>query len=182
MPAMSKFEVATCRSAPWKWFAGRVVLPWGLQGFAPRGEVLEIGAGSGAMAAAVLARYPGVTMTVTDVDDVMVNAAAKRLAGFGDRARVQVADANALPFPDESFDVALSWIMLHHTEDWEQALAELVRVLRPGGHIVGYDLLKSSHHSMDLDELREFVRTLSLTETTITPARGGLTVRFLLRK
>ena len=35
----------------------------------------------------------------------------------------------------------LSWVMLHHTVEWERALAEAIRVLRPSGQLVGYDLL-----------------------------------------
>ena len=48
------------------------------------------------------------------------------------------------PSPTKSFDTVLSWIMLHHTVEWEKALAESVRVLRPGGHVVGYDLLSTA--------------------------------------
>ena len=75
MPTMSGFQAAFCRSAPWRGFARRVVLPWALQGFGPEGEVLEIGAGSGAMAAELLAAHPALTMTVTDFDVAMVDAA-----------------------------------------------------------------------------------------------------------
>src|SRR5579862_1226762 len=98
MPSMSRLHAAVCRSRPWRAFAGDVVLTWSLQGFAPRGDLLEIGAGSGAMAAEVLARYDDVRMTATDFDQEMVEAASARLAGFGDRAVVRQADATALPF------------------------------------------------------------------------------------
>ena len=98
MPVMSRFEAAWCRSAPWRALARRVVLPWALQGRRPSGHVLEIGAGSGAMAAELLAVCPDITMTVTDVDPAMVDAAAARLRTFGERATVQVADATTLPF------------------------------------------------------------------------------------
>ena len=136
MPTMSRFEAAFCRSGLWRRAARRVVLPWALQGAHPAGDVLEIGAGSGAMAAELLIAHPEVRMTVTDFDAEMVAAAEKRLACFTGRTSTRQADATALPFDDDSFDFALSWIMLHHTVEWEKALAEAVRVTRPGGHVV----------------------------------------------
>ncbi|HEX5266836.1 MAG TPA: class I SAM-dependent methyltransferase [Acidimicrobiales bacterium] len=190
---MSPVEVFLCRNPLWCAVAGKVVLPWSLQGYEPLGEVLEIGAGSGAMAAELLARSGTIAMTVTDFDPGMVAAATARLARFGDRATARQADATALPFPDWSFDAVLSWIMLHHTVEWEKALAESVRVLRPGGHVVAYDLLstgptrrlhrgRSTHRTLRLGELRAVVAELPVDQAVITPGLGGLVVRFLLRK
>ena len=194
MPTMSRFEGAVCRSRPWRVLAREVVLPWSLQGFDPVGDVLEIGAGSGAMAAELLARSPDVTMTVTDVDEAMVEVAAARLAGFGERVAVRQADATAVPFSDGSFDFVLSWIMLHHAVDWEQVLAESLRVLRPGGHVLGYDLVSTAplrllHRAegapfrmMRRGELRAVVQDLPVDLAVLTPGLAGLVVRFLLRK
>lgn len=194
MPTMSRFEAAFCRSAPWRFAARRVVLPWALQGTKPDGEVLEIGAGSGAMAAELLAGHPDVRMIVTDFDPAMVDSATQRLAGFADRATVRQADATGLPFTDDSFDVVLSWIMLHHTIEWEKALAEAVRVTRPGGRVVGYDLLNTApfralHQAegtrvrmIHFSELRETVSSLPVTQAIISPAFAGLVVRFTLHK
>ncbi len=61
MPTMSRFESAFCRGAGWRAFASRIVLPWALQGERLDGEVLEIGAGSGAMARPVARHPPQVT-------------------------------------------------------------------------------------------------------------------------
>jgi hypothetical protein len=80
MPAMSRFECAFCRGAGWRAFAGRVVLPWVLRGERLDGDVLEIGGGSGAMAARLLATHPTLRITVTDYDQAMVAAARTRLA------------------------------------------------------------------------------------------------------
>jgi ubiquinone/menaquinone biosynthesis C-methylase UbiE len=188
---MSRAQSLFCRSAPWRGVAGRVVLPWSLQGHEPSGQVLEVGAGSGAMAAVVLDRWPAASMTVTDFDPEMVGPASARLSGFGDRAVVRQADATALPFADRSFDLVLSWVMLHHTIDWERALAEMVRVLRPGGAVVGYDLLSTpplrALHRADervrlvrLPELAAAVARLDLAEADVTRGLGGLVVRFRL--
>jgi ubiquinone/menaquinone biosynthesis C-methylase UbiE len=191
---MSRFQSAFCRSAPWRTFARRVVLPWALQGVRPRGDVLEIGAGSGAMAAELLATYPDVDLTVTDVDNEMVEAASARLLPFGDRVTARLADATALPFPDGAFDAVLSWVMLHHTLEWENALTEAIRVLRPGGQLVGYDLLSTaplrllhrdagSHlRMMRLSELRAACRDLPVDMALLTPSLAGITVRFTLQK
>jgi ubiquinone/menaquinone biosynthesis C-methylase UbiE len=190
---MSHRHAAVCRSGPWRAVTRRVVLPWALQGFEPHGDVLEVGAGSGAMAAELLARYPQPRLTVTDFDPAMVDAAGSRLARFGARVTLRQADATALPFPDDSFDAVLSWIMLHHTVEWEQAVAECVRVLRPGGHLVGYDLLKTpplrmlhrdgpDQRLVSLAELRALVGGLPVAEAVVTPGLGGLVVRFRLRK
>lgn len=194
MPTMSPFEATFCRSAPWRAFARRVVLPWALQGVQPQGHVLEIGAGSGAMAAELVAAYPDITMTVTDYDPDMVEAASRRLDAGAGRVTVREADATALPFQDESFDVVLSWIMLHHTLDWEQALSEALRVVKRGGYVVGYDLLSTVpfrllHQAegarvrmMRLGELRTAVGDLPVDQAVLTPSLGGLAARFVLRR
>lgn len=191
---MSRLEAAFCRSVPWRAFARRILLPWALQGFQPEGEILEIGAGSGAMAAEILSSCPGITMTVTDFDSRMVATTAARLTSFGNRVTARQADATALPFGDGSFDMVLSWIMLHHTVRWDKAVTEAVRVLRPGGHLVGYDLLSTAparllHQAegapfqlMRLTELRDLLSGLPVDQAVLTPSLAGAAVRFTLRK
>ena len=108
MPEMSSVAQLMCRSAPWRLFAGHVVLPWALQGHELGGDVLEIGCGSGAMAAEALRRFPDVRLTATDFDESMVEVARRRLSEFGPRAQVRQADATALSFPDSSFDPGIT--------------------------------------------------------------------------
>ncbi|WP_243709822.1 class I SAM-dependent methyltransferase [Mycobacterium marinum] len=189
---MSRIESAFCRSAPWRVATRRLVLPWALQGIEPVGEVLEIGAGSGAMAAEVLLAQPDIRITVTDYDDAMVAAAAQRLAPFGARATARQADATALPFGDNTFDTVLTFIMLHHTVHWEQALAEAVRVLAPGGTLIGYDLLSlwptrtlhrlegAPHRLIRRGELQPVLRQLPLNALRLRQHR--LLVRFTATK
>jgi ubiquinone/menaquinone biosynthesis C-methylase UbiE len=191
---MSRVQSTFCRSAPWRAVARRVVLPWALQGIELHGDVLEVGAGSGAMAAELLASHPDVRLTVTDFDEAMVDVAAARLASAAERVSVRPADATALPFADGSFDAVLSWVMLHHTLEWETALREALRVLRPGGQLVGYDLLSTAplrflHRNDDehirlirLRELLEVADDLPVDRAVFTPSLSGLVVRFTLRK
>jgi ubiquinone/menaquinone biosynthesis C-methylase UbiE len=187
---MTRRERAMCQSAPWRLFAGRVVLPWALGGEVPVGRVLEIGGGSGAMAVQLLERYPDVSMVVSDFDDAMVEDAERRLRVYGKRVEVRQADATALPFGDASFDTVVSFIMLHHTVEWEKALAEATRVLRPGGKLIGYDLLRArpmtlvhsgdhaGHRFIEIDALRRELAGLPLTDVSVRRGLGGVLVRF----
>src|SRR3954471_1306869 len=172
MPVMSRIEAGFCRSPAWALFARRVIVPWVLHGEQVAGEVLEIGAGGGAMAEAILSRYADARLTVTDYDPAMVAALDRRLGGYGGRVRAEQADATALPYPDGGFDVVLTFLMLHHTVVWEQVLTEVVRVLRPGGRLIGYDLLaaqpwrqlhrmeRAPHRLIALPELRRLFADL----------------------
>ena len=190
MPSMTPLERAACQAAPWRLFARHVVLPWALGGEDPVGRVLEIGGGSGAMAAELLKRCPDVTMVVTDFDPAMVEDATRRLRPYGERVEVRQADATALPFDDASFDTVVSFIMLHHTVEWEKAMAEVTRVLRPGGKLIGYDLLRArpmtwfhraddaGHRFMELDALRTVLVELPLATVSLRRGLGGLVVRF----
>lgn len=140
MPVMSRVETAICRSSARRRFTTRVVMPWIFRGEHLTGAVLEVGSGAGANAAALAATQPGTTITATDIDPAMVAAARSALARFGDRGRAVQADSTQLPFNDDRFDAAVAFLMLHHVIDWEAAITELARVVRPGGEIVGYDL------------------------------------------
>ncbi len=188
MPVMSSAEAILCRSAPWRAFAGRVVLPWMLSGMPISGRVLEIGGGSGAMAEVLLRRAPDIDLTLTDVDAAMVDAARRRLKGTD--STVEVADVTALPFGDGSFDAVASFLMLHHVVDWRHALAEAHRVLRPGGALVGYDLTRSAiarwFHQVDrsvvellsADGLRDGLTMAGFGSVEVSPARGNQWMRF----
>jgi len=194
MPTMSRVESAFCRSAPWRQFTRRLVLPWVLQGVRPSGHALEIGAGSGAMAAEILSANPDLRMTVTDYDEAIVADAGRRLERFDNRATVRQADAVALPFNDGSFDVVLTFIMLHHKLRWEAALAEATRVLRPGGRLVGYDLVASwpmrmlqrvegsEHRMIGWGELNPVLDGLPLSDFRVRVGLGGVVVRFNARR
>ncbi len=194
MPVMSRLEQAWCRSLPWRAFTRRVVFPWAIGDVDLRGDVLELGSGSGAMAVELLDRYPAIRFVATDVDPAMRAAARERLARYGERASVEEADATRLPFPDASFDAVISFVMLHHVIAWEQALAETARVLRPGGLFAGYDLVESglsrlthrvdrSPHRMATTEgLRSRLAELSFEDVRVQPGLAGLVTRFRARR
>ena len=96
-------------------------------------DVLEIGCGTGVHArllAAADARVATVDLTPTAVD-----LTKRRLELAGLAADVREADAESLPFADASFDFVWSWGVVHHSEHTERVLAEIARVLRPGGRL-----------------------------------------------
>ena len=94
-------------------------------------EVLDVGCGSGPLTEALRAR--GAVVSGFDLSPAMVELARGRL---GEDADLRVADLAApLPYPDERFDLVVSSLTLHYVEDWASALAELRRVLRPGGRL-----------------------------------------------
>lgn len=147
---MSSFERAYCCSAVWRSRSSTVARELCAQRLGH--DVLEIGVGGGSVAQQILSDTPELAWTAIDIDPHMTQAAATRLRGFAG-ASVKTADAAAMPFPDESFDSVVSCLMLHHIIDWERAVAEAARVLRPGGIFVGYDLtrtrLASLFHRLD---------------------------------
>jgi len=104
-------------------------------------DVLEIGCGYGDGALLVARRFGGARVVGVDLDEEIIAAARRRVARPPRWAR-QVAteriaflcgDATALSFPDEAFDAAILFGMLHHVRQWRRAIAEAYRVLRPGG-------------------------------------------------
>jgi ubiquinone/menaquinone biosynthesis C-methylase UbiE len=137
---MSRFERAYCCSTAWRSSSSAIARELGAQRLGH--DVLEIGAGSGSVAQQLLSDSPELAWTAIDIDPHMAQAAATRLRGFAG-ASVKTADATAMPFPDDSFDSVVSCLMLHHIVDWERAVAEVARVLRPGGIFVGYDLVRT---------------------------------------
>ena len=97
-------------------------------------NVIELGCGAARLARDLLARYPSAQLTGLETDAVQH---AKNLAAPAERLRFIAAGAQAIPLPDAQFDLALMLKSLHHVPQhvMDQALAEVRRVLRPGGHL-----------------------------------------------
>jgi ubiquinone/menaquinone biosynthesis C-methylase UbiE len=107
------------------WVCGRAV-----------GDVLEVAVGTGRN----LPFYPeGVRLTGVDWSPAMLAIARERAATLGRDADLRAGDAQALDFPDESFDTVLCALGLCAIPDDRRAVAEMVRVLRPGGRLLLVD-------------------------------------------
>ena len=95
-------------------------------------RILDAGCGSGPLFAAL--RDRGAIVTGIDKSAGMLELARRRLGADAD---LQVADLGSpLPFPDGAFDDVIASLILHYLEDWGPTLAELRRVLTPGGRLI----------------------------------------------
>lgn len=100
-------------------------------------RALEIGCGTGYFSLNLMQAGVIDHLTYTDISPGMLEALGANAArlGLGARVRGIRSDAEALPFPDESFDLVLGHAVLHHLPDLDRAFSEFYRVLRPGGYI-----------------------------------------------
>jgi SAM-dependent methyltransferase len=96
-------------------------------------RVLDVAAGNGSASLAAARRDADVVST--DYVPALLEQGRRRAEAESLPMRTEVADAEALPFPDASFDVALSTFGVMFAPDQERAAAELLRVVRPGGRI-----------------------------------------------
>ena len=97
-------------------------------------DVLEVGCGMGTHAS-LLARA-GARLTAIDLTERAVQTTRRRFELFGLPGKIERADAEKLPFADASFDFVWSWGVIHHSSRFESCLAEIARVLRPGGRLM----------------------------------------------
>ncbi|HUB75107.1 MAG TPA: class I SAM-dependent methyltransferase [Solirubrobacteraceae bacterium] len=103
-------------------------------GFYPRS--LEIGAGTGYFTLNLLRAGLIGEATCSDISPGMLHTLQANAAREGLAVRTQPADAERLPFGDESFDLVLGHAVLHHIPDLQRAFAEFERVLAPGGTLL----------------------------------------------
>jgi ubiquinone/menaquinone biosynthesis C-methylase UbiE len=107
----------------------------GAQGW-PYPKALELGCGTGFFLLNL--KLAGVIDEghVTDLSPGMVEVAQRNAHGLGFAVEGRVADAESIPYPDETFDLVVGHAVLHHIPDVEQAFREVLRVLKPGGRFV----------------------------------------------
>ena len=120
-------------------------------------RVLELGCGSGALWVGNRARIPpGWTVTLSDFSPGMVDEARKNLRDLGGDFSFEVIDARVIPLDGGSLDAVIANHMLYHVPDVDRTLAEICRVLRPGGRL--YAATNGPGH---MGELRRLVRSLA---------------------
>ena len=114
-------------------------------------KILELGSGSGLLWKSVIDRIPaGWKITLSDLSPGMLDAAWRNLVVTGRAFQFKEIDAQAIPFEDETFDVVIANHMLYHVPDRTKAIAEVKRVLKPGGHFIATTVgEKHMHEIMD---------------------------------
>ena len=138
-------------------------------------HVLDVGTGPGRLPVEIARRSPQIRVTGLDVSPRMIEAATAAIEP-GQQVTAEVGDVAKLPYPDRSIDLVVSTLSQHHWPDRAAALAELARVLAPGGRIRIYDL-------------RRALRTARVaaavafpgSEVRIEPVRAGVLGRLLGR-
>ncbi|MEU2769837.1 class I SAM-dependent methyltransferase [Streptomyces diastaticus] len=107
---------------------------------APGARAVEVGCGSGYGTRMILDRFGAAKVDALDLDPGMVAKARRRLSDRPGRVRLEVGDATDLKaaFGAEggTYDAAFDFAIIHHIPDWRSAVAEIARVLKPGGVFV----------------------------------------------
>ncbi len=143
---MNDEHLQRCSSAEWANTVREWIIPWVLDGIDLGNDVLEVGPGPGLTTDVLRALVP--RLTTVEIHSELASSLAARLAGTN--VEVLCADASHTQLASDRFSGAVCLTMLHHVPSVERQdalLAEIHRVLRPGGVLAGED-------SLDGPELR----------------------------
>lgn len=108
-------------------------------------RLLDVGCGTGELERLLRERYPDVRLVGIDVTPQMLAVAREKFQNV-EGVTFLLAQAEALPFATEGFDVVVSCNMLHHARSADALLRECARVLRPRGRIVLVDWCRDTWH------------------------------------
>ena len=149
---------------------------------------LEVGCGNGVVSKYLAKKFQGNVVGI-DIDRGQIELARQKI---GDIPNIHFleADATKLPFADNSFDVVISFGVLHHITDWLDALKEMKRVLRAKGYFIYADLIypermtkidSSSKHSFGLVTIRINELNSFIEEGGFITIYSSLTKSFICR-
>lgn len=161
-------------------------------------EVLDVGTGTARIPIELAGRSEHARITAVDLAAHMLELGARNVerAGHGDRIALELIDAKGLPYDDGRFDVVMSNSIVHHIPEPRGVLAEMLRVVRPGGLLFVRDLLRpeddaavehlvathagsenadqqqlfrqSLHAALTVDEMRNMLVSLGVDPTACT--------------
>jgi ubiquinone/menaquinone biosynthesis C-methylase UbiE len=154
---------STNRYGQMRWILDRIRIP-------ENARVLELGCGTGLLWRGSAQVPRGWRIFLTDMSDGMIRETHASLSRLGHSFTYSQADAQAIPFRDESFDAVIANHMLYHVPDIPRALDEVRRVLKPSGFC--YAATMGLAHMRELDELS--AHFFSIPRTTDSASRFGL--------
>lgn len=136
---MNRVEKLVMNSPVRSWFLRHVEAPTLLK--LSRGlrdlRVLELGCGQGIGTELLLSLFGASHVTAIDIDPDMIERARARLESrFDRRLSLEVGDAAQIDAPESTFDAVVDFAALHHVPQWQTAVSEVCRVLRPGGEFL----------------------------------------------
>lgn len=107
-----------------------------------QGEAADLGCGTGSLVLELARRAPGLRVTGIDLSDQLLEAGrrAAQHSGLAGQVDFRLGSVEALPFPNQSLDLAVSTLSLHHWAEPLKVLNEIERVLKPGGAFFIFDL------------------------------------------
>jgi ubiquinone/menaquinone biosynthesis C-methylase UbiE len=110
-------------------------------------KLLDVGCGTGTFAIAAKARVPDLDVHGIDASPEMIEVAGEKAHKAAKEIDLRVALIEDLPFPNASFDIVTSSLMLHHLPDdlKRRGIAEIRRVLKPGGRFLALDIAAEGH-------------------------------------
>src|SRR5258705_10267157 len=134
--------------------------------------VLDIGCGAGGIDIALVRAHGAGIVTAIDVEDTVVSSARALIAreGLGTRIEVRKVAPGPLPFPPGSFEVAFSKDSIVHIADKHALMAEVFRVLKPGGRFIASDWLISHGHAPS-PEMAAYIAAEGLEFGMASPGR-----------
>ena len=144
---LNRFEKSIVSHPLRFWLQDKVEAPLLLRmfdtGIADVGHALEIGCGYGNGVNLIHQYFGARKVTAIDFDREMVTATTARYTN-ADWLTVQQADASRLPFANAEFDMVFNFAVFHHIPQWQQAVADVHRVLKSGGYFVIEDLYRNA--------------------------------------
>jgi ubiquinone/menaquinone biosynthesis C-methylase UbiE len=149
---------STNRYGLMRWILDRIQIP-------ENARVLELGCGTGILWRGSAKVPPGWRAILTDMSDGMLRETRAHLTRLGYSFSYSQADAQAIPFRDESFDAVIANHMLYHVPDIARALGEVKRVLKPSGYC--YAATMGRAYMKEMDALAaQFFSIPRMTEST----------------
>ncbi len=108
-------------------------------------KVLEIGCGHGVGTEIIFERFKAREVHAFDLDPEMIRLARQRLEKYSTRRlRLHVGDAESIDDEDASYDAVFDFGIIHHVPIWQNAVAEVARVLKPGGRFFFEEVTKKA--------------------------------------